>query len=73
MCCAYRRKNHFWRQALNKPEQTHGAAPVVRAQAPERVVVADGLLLEDATLEDIVKLLHPKGIEPTFRHLIPGK
>ncbi|WP_409032981.1 hypothetical protein [Janthinobacterium sp. CG_23.3] len=45
----------------------------MRAQAPERVVVADGLLLEDATLEDIVKLLHPKGIEPTFRHLIPGK
>ena len=31
---------------------------------------ADGLLLKDATLEDIVRFLHAKRIEPTFRHLI---
>lgn len=31
---------------------------------------AEGLLLKDATLEDIVKFLHSKNIEPTFRHLI---
>ena len=29
-----------------------------------------GLLLKDATLEDIVRHLHAKNIEPTFRHLI---
>jgi hypothetical protein len=29
-----------------------------------------GLLLKDATLEDIVRHLHSKNIEPTFRHLI---
>jgi hypothetical protein len=32
--------------------------------------VADTLLLRDATLEDIVRFLHAKQIEPTFRHLI---
>jgi hypothetical protein len=30
-----------------------------------------GLLLKDATLEDIVRHLHAKNIEPTFRHLLP--
>ena len=34
---------------------------------------ADGLLLRDATLEDIVRHLHAKNIEPTFRHLIPRR
>lgn len=41
---------------------------------PERVRAAPaaqaGLLLKDATLEDIVAFLHAKKIEPTFRHLI---
>ncbi|XYJ08563.1 hypothetical protein ACSUZJ_14210 [Telluria sp. B2] len=36
------------------------------AAAPE------GLLLKDATLEDIVRHLHALNIEPTFRHLIPS-
>jgi len=31
--------------------------------------VQDGLLLKDATLEDIVNYLHAKNIEPTFRFL----
>ena len=30
----------------------------------------DGLLLKDATLEDIIRHLHALNIEPTFRHLI---
>lgn len=30
-----------------------------------------GLLLQDATLEDIVRFLHARNIEPTFRHLLP--
>ncbi|QJE02424.1 hypothetical protein HH212_22350 [Massilia forsythiae] len=34
--------------------------------------VPEGLLLKDATLEDIVRCLHAKNIEPTFRHLLPG-
>jgi transcriptional regulator with XRE-family HTH domain len=32
--------------------------------------VPEDLLLKDASLEDIVKLLHSRNIEPTFRHLI---
>jgi hypothetical protein len=39
------------------------AAPV----APPPLPSADGLLLKDATLEDIVRVLHARGIEPTFR------
>lgn len=31
----------------------------------------EGLLLRDATLEDIVRHLHALNIEPTFRHLLP--
>lgn len=57
--------------ALNMLEQSHGAAPVVSVPAPQRAVAPDGLLLRDATLEDIVRFLHSKNIEPTFRHLIP--
>ena len=48
------------------------AAPTVGVPAPARTAVPDGLLLRDATLEDIVRFLHSKNIEPTFRHLIPG-
>ncbi|PQO93304.1 hypothetical protein C5614_23785 [Massilia phosphatilytica] len=39
------------------------AAPVAAPAPPS----ADGLLLKDATLEDIVRALHARGIEPTFR------
>lgn len=50
-------------QALARLAQDHGAAPVP-LPAPH------GLLLKDATLDDIVRFLHAKKIEPTFRHLI---
>jgi hypothetical protein len=56
--------------ALNKLEQLHGAKPMVNVQTSARNVTPDGLLLKDATLEDIVSFLHAKNIEPTFRHLI---
>jgi hypothetical protein len=56
--------------ALNMLQQSHAAAPTVCVPALERTVAADGLLLRDATLEDIVRFLHSKNIEPTFRHLI---
>lgn len=43
-------------------------APVAAPAAPTPAA-ADGLLLKDATLEDIVRHLHAKNIEPTFRFL----
>lgn len=58
-------------RALNMLQQSHGAAPMVSGPASERTVDLDDLLLRDATLEDIVRFLHSKNIEPTFRHLIP--
>lgn len=36
---------------------------------PPRAPAQEGLLLKDATLEDIVDFLHSKNIEPTFRFL----
>jgi hypothetical protein len=50
------------------------AAAPVTATAPQLAPAAQGsgeLLLRDATLEDIVRHLHAKNIEPTFRHLLP--
>ncbi len=48
------------------------AAPApMPAAAPASDAIPDGLLLKDATLEDIVRFLHAKRIEPTFRHLLP--
>ena len=40
------------------------------AQAAPSASSSGDLLLRDATLEDIVRHLHAKHIEPTFRHLI---
>jgi hypothetical protein len=57
--------------ALHSLRGTQDAPSTVAAPAPERLSAADGLLLKDATLEDIVKFLHAKNIEPTFRHLLP--
>lgn len=39
--------------------------------APAPAALPEGLLLKDATLEDIVRHLHALNIEPTFRHLMP--
>jgi hypothetical protein len=52
-------------------------APPARPQARSRTgatkpaPLPEGLLLKDATLEDIVRHLHEKNIEPTFRFLPP--
>ncbi|MFD2368376.1 hypothetical protein [Pseudoduganella sp. GCM10020061] len=51
--------------------QRMGVAPEVTLAQPQRAVDIDGLLLKDATLEDIVRHLHSKNIEPTFRHVLP--
>ncbi|NML59870.1 hypothetical protein HHL21_01985 [Massilia sp. RP-1-19] len=61
-----------FRHALDVLQKSHSAAPAASAPALGRNAGADGLLLKDATLEDIVRFLHSKNIEPTFRHLIPG-
>ncbi len=64
-----------FQRALDKLEQAHDAASAAGDPAPgtpmtTRVAAAEGLLLKDATLEDIVRFLHAKNIEPTFRHVI---
>jgi hypothetical protein len=48
-------------------------APEQAAPSPTPPSGQDGLLLKDATLEDIVRHLHALNIEPTFRHLIQPK
>jgi hypothetical protein len=42
-----------------------------RTPAKSKASTADGPLLKDATLEDIVRRLHAMNIEPTFRFLPP--
>lgn len=50
------------------PTPAHAPAPAAAVDAP---VTPDGLLLKDATLEDIVRFLHTRNIEPTFRYVMP--
>jgi len=60
------------------PAQAPAPAAAPPAPAPAGTPAAgrpgdfDSLLLRDATLEDIVRFLHARHIEPTFRHLLPG-
>ncbi|MBJ7310885.1 hypothetical protein ACFOLJ_25330 [Rugamonas sp. CCM 8940] len=67
--------------AVQTLRHLHGTAPAsasasavsvapLGAPSAERASAPDGLLLRDATLEDIVRFLHAKNIEPTFRHLL---
>lgn len=57
-------------QALNLLQQKQGAAQQADTPVAPAAPARDGLLLKDATLEDIVRFLHGKNIEPTFRHVI---
>lgn len=63
-------KTEFF-DALVSMKQSDVAAP-----APQVLDVplpaSEGLLLKDATLEDIVRHLHAMNIEPTFRHVLAG-
>ncbi|WP_229425031.1 hypothetical protein [Massilia sp. Se16.2.3] len=54
--------------ATSAPEPKAASFPT---QAAPGASPNDSLLLRDATLEDIVRHLHARGIEPTFRHLLP--
>jgi len=60
-------------QALDQLRQSARSAqqPSSAAAATQPGVAPAGLLLKDATLEDIVAYLHSKNIEPTFRFLAP--
>jgi hypothetical protein len=60
-------------RAMKILQQSHGVASTASEPAPALPSAAHGLLLKDATLEDIVNHLHSKNIEPTFRHLIREK
>jgi hypothetical protein len=66
-------------QAMRKLQQALGAAiaaPLPDAGAaalPPSPAAPDGLLLKDATLEDIVRFLQARHIEPTFRFLTPPR
>lgn len=54
---------------------THAITPEAAPSAPavRAPTTPSGLLLKDATLEDIVRHLHAMHIEPTFRYLLPEK
>ncbi|MBQ5949503.1 hypothetical protein KBW98_18570 [Massilia sp. ST3] len=61
-------------QFLQALARLRPSAPSPSAGAPApapRAAAAEGLLLKDATLEDIVAHLHALNIEPTFRHILP--
>jgi hypothetical protein len=68
-----------WQAALDKlglsaaaPAAVAVAVTPASAAAPAPLrSAADGLLLADATLDDIVRHLHARNIEPTFRCLLP--
>ena len=59
-----------FRQALQ--ELDPASLPARQEATPAPGAPAEGLLLRDASLEDIVRHLHAQNIEPTFRHLLPG-
>jgi hypothetical protein len=52
------------------PAQAPALAPAF-GPTPAPSGVPEGLLLKDATLDDIVRVLHARGIEPTFRFPLP--
>lgn len=56
--------------AMTMLRQSHGAPTSDGMPVGERASTPHGVLLKDATLEDIVACLHSRNIEPTFRHLI---
>ncbi|MBW8898962.1 MAG: hypothetical protein JF619_12815 [Massilia sp.] len=60
-----------FRAALDRLAPPAPAPVASSAPAPARDGVPDGLLLRDATLDDIVRVLHARGIEPTFRFIVP--
>ncbi len=53
--------------------QLQPATALAPAPVPSALLATpEGLLLKDATLEQIVRHLHARQIEPTFRYLVPN-
>lgn len=59
-----------WKHAIEKLRPVRASVPLSAAPSVSGSAARPGLLLADATLEDIIRHLHSKNIEPTFRHLI---
>ena len=57
-------------RAFEMLRRQQGEAQPSHPPAQDVISAPAGLLLKDATLEDIVRHLHSKNIEPTLRHLI---
>ena len=57
--------------AIATLQHAQGVAPVSSAPPQPSAGAGGAILLQDATLEQIVRHLHSKNIEPTFRHLLP--
>lgn len=55
--------------AVAQLQPSAGVAVRAADVVPQPGAAQEGLLLKDATLEDIVNFLHAKNIEPTFRFL----
>ena len=57
------------------PAAPSPSVPQPAPQPPAAVrgdgTIPDGLLLKDATLDDVVRWLHSRNIEPTFRYVLP--
>jgi hypothetical protein len=61
-----------WRAAFATLAPAPAAVPAPMPPAENAAApVPATLLLKDATLDDIVRFLHARNIEPTFRHLLP--
>lgn len=67
-------------ESIGKAQFFEALVSMKQADAPQPAVPLaaessqkEGLLLKDATLEDIVRHLHAMNIEPTFRHLLPRR
>lgn len=59
-----------FKQALGRLQQKQAAVAPPATTATPGAATPEGLLLKDATLEDIVRHLHSLNIEPTLRHLL---
>lgn len=58
--------------AADAEEWTPNTVPVTETLGTQEKTTSNynGLLLADASLENIIQFLHSKNIEPTFRHLL---
>jgi hypothetical protein len=56
-------------RALGSLREEHGVPAAMAKSISPGAPASPGLLLKDASIEDIVQFLHSKNIEPTFRYI----